>query len=169
MTPWTITCQAPLSVGFPRQKYLSGLQFASPGDLPNPRIEPMSPALQEDSFTSEPPGKPNSSTDIHKTMDVSGNYEPWQEKRLAFDSVGVLERTFQSLNFVTVVQSLSRVRLFATPWTAAHQASLSFTVSQSLLKFMSIESEMPSNHLVLCRPFLLLPSVFPRIRELITE
>ena len=51
-----------------------------------------------------------------------------------------------------------------TPWTAAHQASLSFTISRSLLKFMSIESVMPSNHLILCHPLLLLPSVFPSIR-----
>ena len=51
-----------------------------------------------------------------------------------------------------------------TPWTAAHQASLSFTISQSLLKLMSIESVMPSNHLILCRPLLLLPSIFPSIR-----
>ena len=51
----------------------------------------------------------------------------------------------------------------ATPWTAAHQASLSFTVSRSLLKPMSIESVMPSNHLIICRPLLLLPSVFPSI------
>ena len=62
------------------------------------------------------------------------------------------------------VQSLSRVQLFATPWTAAHQASLSITNSQSLLKLMSIESVMPSNHLILCRPLLLPPSVFPSIR-----
>ena len=62
------------------------------------------------------------------------------------------------------VQSLSCVRLFMTPWTAARQASLSFTFSWSLLKLMSIESMMPSNHLILCRPFLLFPSVFPRIR-----
>ena len=61
------------------------------------------------------------------------------------------------------VQSLSRVRLFATPWTAAHQAFLSFTISQSLLKFMSIELVMPSNHLILCHP-LLLPSIFSSIR-----
>ena len=60
---------------------------------------------------------------------------------------------------VVVVQSLSHVRLFATPWTAAHQASLSFTVSQSLLKLMSFESVMPFNHLVLCCPLLLLPSI----------
>ena len=62
------------------------------------------------------------------------------------------------------VQSLSRVQLFATPWTAAHQASLSITNSQSSLKPMSIESVMPSNHLILCRPLLLLPSIFPSIR-----
>ena len=62
------------------------------------------------------------------------------------------------------VQSLSRVRLFATPWTAAHQASLSITNSQSLPKFMSIELVMSSNHLLLCCPLLLLPSIFPSIR-----
>ena len=62
------------------------------------------------------------------------------------------------------VQSLSRVRFFAAPCTAAHQASLSITSSRSLLKFMSIESVMPSNHLILCRPRLLLPSISPRIR-----
>ena len=58
------------------------------------------------------------------------------------------------------LQWLSRVRLFATPWTAARQASLSFTISQSLLRLMSIESVMPSNHLILCRPLLLPPSIF---------
>ena len=65
--------------------------------------------------------------------------------------------------FNVFVQSLSHVQLFATPWTAAHQASLSFTISQSLLKLMSIESVMPFNHLILCRP-LLLPAIFPSIR-----
>ena len=61
---------------------------------------------------------------------------------------------------VAVVQSLSHVRLFVTPWTAACQASLSFTISQSLLKLMSIELVMPSNNLILCHPFLLLSSIF---------
>ena len=64
----------------------------------------------------------------------------------------------------TSVQSLSPVRLFAIPWTAAHQASLSITNSQSLLKLMSIESVMPSSHLIFCCPLLLLPSTFPSIR-----
>ena len=62
------------------------------------------------------------------------------------------------------VQSLSRVRLFGTPWLAARQASLSITNSWSLPKLMSIESVMPSNHLILCCPLLLLPSIFPSIR-----
>ena len=65
---------------------------------------------------------------------------------------------------VSSVQSLSCVRLFATPWTAACQAFLSITNSWSLLKLMSIESVMPSNHLILCRPLLLPPSTFPSIR-----
>ena len=63
-----------------------------------------------------------------------------------------------------IVQSLHRVRLFVTPWTAAHQASLSITNSRSLLNLMSIESVMPSNHLILRRHLLLLPSIFPSIR-----
>ena len=65
---------------------------------------------------------------------------------------------------VSSVQWLTHVQLFATPWTSAHQASLSITNSQSLLKLMSTESVMPSNHLILCRPLLLLPSIFPSIR-----
>ena len=67
-------------------------------------------------------------------------------------------------SFVVVVQSLSHVWLFSTTWTAAPQAPLSFTISWSLLRFMSIESVMLSNHLILCHPFLLLPSIFPSIR-----
>ena len=70
---------------------------------------------------------------------------------------------------VVVVQSLSCVRLFATPWTTVCQASLSFTISWSLLKLMSIESVMPSNHLILCYPLLLLPSVFPSIKVFSNE
>ena len=65
---------------------------------------------------------------------------------------------------VAVLQSLSHVHFFVTPQTTAHQASLSFTISWSLLKLMSNESVMPSNHLILCHPLLLLPSMFPSIR-----
>ena len=73
------------------------------------------------------------------------------------------------VEFVVVVQLLNRVRLFVTTWTAAHQASLPFTVSQSLLKLMSIELGIPSNHLILCRPLLLLPSIFLSIRVFFIE
>ena len=73
-----------------------------------------------------------------------------------------------SSNLSSVIQLLGRVRLFVTSWTAAHQASLFFTNSQSLFKFMSIESVMPFNHLVL-HPFLLLPSVFSSIRFFFNE
>ena len=68
-----------------------------------------------------------------------------------------------------VLQLLSCVRLFATPWTAARQVSLSFTMSQSLLKFTSIESVMPSNHLIFSRPLLVLPSIFPSTRVFSNE
>ena len=67
------------------------------------------------------------------------------------------------------VQSLSHVQLFATPWTAAHQASLSITNSWSFLKIMSIKSVMPSNHLLLCHPLLFLTSIFPSIRVYLNE
>jgi len=72
--------------------------------------------------------------------------------------------TLLSQAVVAVVQLLSCVQLFATPWTAACQASLSFTISWSLLKLMCIKSVMPSNHLIFCRPLLLLPSIFPSIK-----
>ena len=71
---------------------------------------------------------------------------------------------FRLFNPFSSVQLLSRVQLFVTPWTAAHQTSLSITNSQSLLTLLSIESVMPSNHLILCHPLLLLPSVCPSIR-----
>ena len=87
-----------------------------------------------------------------------------------------LKFTFIFLEFIlccyqddSSVQSLSRVRLFATPWTAARQASLSITNSQSLHKLMSIESVMPTNHLILCHPLLPPPSIFPSIRVFSNE
>ena len=83
-------------------------------------------------------------------------------------SDAVFQSAESSVQFSSV-QSLSRVRLFATPWTAAHQASLSITNSWSLLKLMSIASVMPSNHLILCCPLLLLPSILPSIRVFSNE
>ena len=109
-------------MGFPRQEYWCGLPFPTPGNLLDPEIEPVSSALAEVFFTTEPPGKPIR---------------------------------------VNSVQQLSCVQLFVTLWTAAHQASLSFTISWSLLKLMSIESVMLSNHLILCCPFSSCPQSFP--------
>ena len=84
----------------------------------------------------------------------------WQKGQRSFQ--------FSSVHFSSV-QSLSRVRLFATPWIAAHQASLSITNSRSLLQLMSIELVMPFNHLILCRPFFLPTSIFPSIRVFSNE
>ena len=74
-----------------------------------------------------------------------------------------------SYHRLVLVQSLGHVCLFATPWTTALQASLSFTISQSLLRLMSIESGMLSNHLIFCHPLILLPSVFPSITDFSNE
>ena len=131
-TRWTIAHQAPLSMGFSRQEDWSGLPFASPGDLPNPGIEPRSCAL-------------------HMVSCIEGRF--------------FTERAVSSVKFNLV----SHVRFFATPWTAAHRASLSITNSWSLPKLMSIESVMPSNHLILCCCFLLPFSIFPSIRVFSNE
>ena len=81
----------------------------------------------------------------------------------SYRRIHILNSAVSSFRVISSVQLLSRVRLFAIPWTAACQASLSITISQSLLKLMSIKLVMPSNHLILCRP--LLPhSIFPSIR-----
>ena len=81
----------------------------------------------------------------------------------------LLYKAFFGQSVSQLVQWLSRVRLFVTPWTAARQASLSITNSQSLLKLMPVESVMPSNHIILCRPLLLPPSIFPSIRVFSNE
>ena len=84
------------------------------------------------------------------------------------EEFGINRYLFSSIQFSSV-QSLSRVQLFATPWTAAHQASLSITNSRSLPKLMSVELVMPSNHPILCCSLLLLSSVFPSIRVFSNE
>ena len=96
---------------------------------------------------------------------------PWMEEPGGLQSTGS-QRVGHHSNFTftfSSVQSLSHVRLFVTPWTTTRQASLSITNSQSLLKLTSIESVMPSNHLFLCRPLLLPPSILPSIRVLSNE
>ena len=90
VTPWTIVLQAPLSMGFSRQEYWSGLPFSSPGDLPNPGIEPWSPALQEDSSPLESPGKPqrNDYTQLEILIPISIS------EQLAFRFVGGIKKKY---------------------------------------------------------------------------
>ena len=85
------------------------------------------------------------------------------------DNSNAQRKIINNIYVFSSVQSLSRVQLFATPWIIAHQASLSVTNSWSLLKLMSIESVMLSNHLILCCPLLLPPSIFPSIRVFSNE
>ena len=98
---------------------------------------------------------------IHKFLISDSKTEPRSNDNLVIISTSVMQ--------ISSVQSLSRVRLFATPWTAAHQASLSITNSRSLPKLMSIELVMPSSHLILCHPLLLLPPIPPSIRVFSNE
>ena len=129
-TSWTVAHQAPMSMEYFRQVYCSGLPCPTPGDLPEPGIQsvsPVSPSLRADYLSPEP-------------------FVPFSS-----------------------VQSLSRVRLFATPWNTARQASLSITHTRSSLKLMSIESVIPSSHLILCLPLLLLPPIPPSIRVFSSE
>ena len=98
---------------------------------------------------------------VSKSQTQLGTHAPWRY----IWTWGRLSPTVQ----FSSVQLLSCVWLFATPWTVPHQASLSITNSQSFLKLMSIESVMPSNHLILCQPLLLLPSIFPSIRVFSSE
>ena len=102
---------------------------------------------------------------------LSGKESACQCRRHRFDPRSrKIPNAAEQLSLLThLLQSLSHVRFFATPWSAAHQASLSITSSWTLFKFMSIESVMPSSHLILCRPLLLLPSIFPSIRVFSNE
>ena len=107
-------------------------------------------------------------SDLHswKLLRTSSNWLKWLYM-FVFSILGIKTESFKQCLLIHLKwkwKLLSHVQLFATPWTAAHQASLSITNSQSLLKFMSMELVMPSNHLILCHPLLLLPSVFPSIR-----
>ena len=94
----------------------------------------------------------------------SQSHMPTLRLQLEFSVCTTLNCKKPRLPIISSVQALSPVQLFVTPWTAARQASLSLTNSWSLLKLVSIESVMPSNHLILCRPLLLSPLIFPNIR-----
>ena len=99
-----------------------------------------------------------------RTSKIQNRLQGFQKKRKE-----LLKNKMFDFSQFRSVQSLSRVRLFATPWTAARQASLSITNSRSSLKLMSIESLMPSSHLILCHHFLLLPPIHPSIRVFSNE
>ena len=137
--PWTVAHQAPLFMEFFGQEYWSGLPCSPPKDLPNPGTEPRAPVLPALQAHSLP-------------LSHLGN------------PVWVVIFASQQFLFNRSVGSDS----LWPPWTAACQASLSFTISQSFLKLMSIESVMPSTHLILCH-LLLLPSEFPSIRIFFNE
>ena len=145
------------------------LEWPSPRDLPNPGIEPRSPALQADSLPSEPsPWSPamhrltqGKQAESHQDTPIWCTRNSWYDVMLAVILIG----TGQDICY-SVTQSCLTL---CNQWTAAHQASLSFTISRSLLKFMSIELVMPSNHLILCCPLLFLPSIFPSLRVFSNE
>ena len=136
-TPWTIALQTPLSMGFPKQEYWSGLPFSSLGDLPGPGIEPSSPALQVDSLPLSHPRSPY----IHIYMLLSHFSHVWLcdpiDSSPPGSSVpGILQA--RTLEWVAINawkwkvkgKLLSRVRLFMTPWIAAYQAPLSMGFSR---------------------------------------
>ena len=134
-------------MGFSKQEYWSGVPLPSPGEQSYIFLN------QDLCFL---PGLPPL---IHSTSFVSVS---WVQRMATFIHL-YREKSFSS------VQSLSCVQIFATAWTAAHQASLSITNSQSLLKHMSIEWMMPSSHLIHCCPLPLQPSIFPSIRDFSNE
>ena len=131
---------------FPGNNNVMSWDFLLQGIFPTQGLNPslLSPALTGRFFTTEPPGK----YDWYRFICFS-----WHPRDLQFSSV----------------QSLSNVQLFATPWIAARQASLSITISRSSLKLMSIKSVMPSSHLILCHPLFLLPPIPPSIRVFSNE
>ena len=181
VTPATVARQVPpLSMGFSQQEHWNGLPFLSPGDLPSPGIKLKflaSPALAGRFFINEPPEfVPNSivvdllcglradSWILPLLHSICCNILFWLKymRKSWLHTVGEGRYFYNfSNNFsFTSVQSLSHVWLFVTPWIATCQASLSITNSQSPPKPMSIESVMPSSHLILCRPLPSCPQSF---------
>ena len=170
MTLWTAAYQAPLSMGFARQEYWSALWWA--------QYNPKGPYEREAGGLKLLVGdmivEGRSWSDARKGSWAKGcGWCLKTGKGKEIDSCGKSPEGIQPGQHLDLRLLISRtvslsVQLFANPWTAAQHASLSF-ISRSLLKLMSIESVMPSNHLILCHPLLLLPSVFPSIRVFSNE
>ena len=170
VTPWTISCQDPLSMEFSRREYLSELPFPPPGDLPNSGTEFASPELTYGFFTAEPPKRPQltpKSVQIKVLWVANRDFTKLKLDQNSFelqDSVIREPNRIVSTQTVAIVfQLLSCIWLLATPWIAACHAPPTSIISWSLLRFMSIESVMLSNHIILCCPLLLLPSIFSSI------
>jgi len=141
VTLWTVAHQAPPSMGFSSQEYWSGLPFSV-------KLKTEKKGRDRQEEVKEQEGR----------------------KNLVCNSKGLINDCKytkpHSVHFSSVAQHF---QLFENPWTAARQSSLSITNSWSLLKLMSIESMMPANHLIICRPLLLPPSIFPSIRGFSNE
>ena len=164
---------APLSMGFSRQEYCSGEPFPSSADLPHlkPSLTLFSQHWKESKGVRKLSEALKTPLEMSHTSSLLPLVKTSHMAKLFVS--GIRNYSLQEASRGITLRpgwwwwlSLSRVWLLATPWTAAHQASLSFTKSQSLLRLMSIESVMPSNHLILCHP-LLFPSIFPSIRGLV--
>ena len=130
VTPWTVARQAPLSMGFPRQEYWSGLPLPSPGDLPGPGIKPRCPTLQADSLPTELWGKP-----LYRKFYKMGGAFCLSQKvfpQTIFSKVvsTVILATSSFLASACVRSLFSHLQLFATPWTVAHQVPLSMGFSR---------------------------------------
>ena len=172
VTLWTVVHQTPLSMEFSRQEYCNKLPFPPPGDLPNPGIKPVSCVSYIGRWSLSHCATCEALT-FRWTSKVTCLLISTKKVQLfLYGSKIVLWGGLNnnlSYSITVVVQSLSHVQFFATPWTAAFQASLSFTISRSSLKLTSIELVMPSNHVILDHHLLLLPSVFPSIRVFSNE
>ena len=166
MTTWNSSWNSP-------GKILEWNTCPPPGNLPNSGTESRSPALHADSLPTEPPEKPNPCCSlllILHSLFITEYYSIVWTCHYQLIMGILIVSTFQliwlmliSILVYTSFHLLSHVRLFVTPWTTARQASLSITNSWSPFKPMSIELVMTSNHLILCHPLLLLPSIFPSI------
>ena len=185
--PQTVARQSLLSMGFSRQEYWSELPFLSPGNLTDPGNEPRSPhcrqilyclshqeLLQKNVVVVQLPSHVwlfatpwTAARQASLSLTISWSLPQFMFIALVMPSIFII--LWCPLCLLTSVQLFIHVWLFATPWTAARQASLSITNSWDLLKLISSESVMPSNHVILCHTLFLLPSVFPSIRVFSNE
>ena len=157
MTLWTVAHQAALSVAILQARILEGVAMPSSRGSYQPRDQIWVSCIAGGFFTVWATKK---AQDYWSLSFLQGIFLTQESNWGLLHCRHILSSWAQ----FSLVQSLSHVWLFATPWSAPWQTSLSITNSQSLLKLMSIESVMPSNHLILCRPLLFLPSILPSIK-----